>query len=42
MVAWVAKEQPTFRKVVHERGVDMAIAIVEQISKMAPVEERWS
>lgn len=31
LVAWVAKEQPTLRKVVHERGVDMAIAIVEQI-----------
>ena len=31
LVTWVAKEQPTLREVVHERGIAMAIAIVEQI-----------
>ncbi|WP_421738313.1 TetR/AcrR family transcriptional regulator [Caulobacter sp.] len=31
LVTWIANEQPTLREVVHERGIAMAIAIVEQI-----------
>ena len=31
LVTWIANEQPTLREVVHERGVAIAIAIVEQI-----------
>lgn len=31
LVTWIANEQPTLREVLHERGMAIAIAIVEQI-----------